>query len=118
MKKFIIFVFSIFFLYSFKPYDCSKEKRGFCSIKYKEVVKSQVGKVKGKIMCKMSDLKMSKMCQKVLYTEDQKIYEFCSCSKKNEEVEKLNDKEVEVTGKICFMKDGTTQIHSESIKVL
>lgn len=118
MKKYFILIFSFFFLFSFKPHDCSVEKGGVCSINYKEVLKSEVGKVKGKILCKMCDLKLGEKCQKVLYTEAQKIYEFCSCSKKNEEVEKLTDKEVEVTGKICTMKDGTIQVHSESIKVL
>lgn len=118
MKKYFILILSIFFLYSFKPYDCSGDKGGVCSINYKEVVKSEVGKVKGKILCKKYDLKMSQNCQKVLFTEDDKIYEFCSCSKKNKEIEEFAGKEVEIYGKICTMKDGTTQIHSESIKIL
>ncbi len=118
MKKYFILVLSLFMLYGFKPCEHSSGKDGVCSINFKDVVKTEEGTVKGKIVCKMCDLKKSDKCQKVLLTSEEKIYEFCTCSNKNKEVENLSGKNVEVKGKICHLKNGTIQIHSESIKII
>ena len=117
MKKYFILILSFLFLYSFKPDGCSG-KGGVCSLNFKEVVKSEEGTLKGKILCKRCDLNLSDKCQKVLSTEDEKIYEFCSCSQRNKDLENLEGKKVEVKGKICQLKDGTLLIHSESFKIL
>lgn len=117
MKKYIFLIFSIFFLYSFKPSDCSGKGR-VCSLNFKEVIKTEEGTLKGKILCKKCDLNLSNKCQSVLLTEDEKMYEFCSCSKKNKELEKLKGEKVEVKGKFCQTKDGSYLIHAENFKIL
>ena len=117
MKNYFILILFFLFFYSFKPYECSG-KAGVCSLNFKEVIKSEEGTLKGKILCKRCDLNLSDKCQKVFFTEDEKIYEFCSCSQKNKELEKLEGKKVEFKGKICQLKDGSFLIHSESFKIL
>lgn len=118
MRKYLFLIISILFLLSFKPSDCTGEKKGFCSINFKEVIKTEEGILRGKIVCKKCDLNQSDKCTNVLFTSDEKVYEFCTCSNKNKEIEKLSGKEIEVKGKICTLKDNTFQIHSESIKII
>ncbi len=117
MKKYFILIISFLLLYSFKPSDCSG-KGGVCSLNFKEVIKTEEGVLKGKILCKRCDLNLSNKCQSVLFTEDEKIYDFCSCSKKNKELEKLEGKNVKIKGKFCQLKDGSFQVHAESFEIL
>lgn len=118
MKKFYIFFPLFLFLFSFKPTDCSKGKGATCALNYKQVVKEEEKTIVGKIVCKKCDLNISEKCENVLYSSDNKIYEFCSCSKTNEELKNLEGKDVEVKGKVCTLKKGGYLLHAESFKVL
>lgn len=118
MKNIYILFPLFFFIFSFSPSDCSKEKGSVCALNYKQVVKEEEKTITGKIVCKKCDLNISEKCQKVLYSSDNKIYELCNCSQKNKEIEKIEGKELEIKGKVCQLKDGSFLIHSESYKVL
>ncbi|MEJ5167209.1 MAG: hypothetical protein WHV67_09310 [Thermoanaerobaculia bacterium] len=118
MKNFYIFFLLFLFLFSFKPADCSKGKGATCTLNYNQVVKEEEKTIVGKIVCKKCDLNISEKCENVLYSSDNKIYEFCSCSKINEEIKNLEGKDVEVKGKVCTLKKGGFLIHAESFKIL
>lgn len=114
MKKYFL-LFSIFlFLIPFTLFACGEG----CAMHGKEILKTEEGKVSGKIICAHCQLKQGEKCKAVLQTEDGKIFEICSDSLKDNKIDEHSRKKVEVFGKIAYPKEGNPVIHIKELKEL
>jgi len=83
-----------------------------CPVRGHEVVKeSKDITLSGTIACMHCDLHKASSCEKVLVTAGDKIFHFCPDSLGDVKIDKLQGKEVTVTGNIQELKDGDSIIH-------
>lgn len=112
MKKFYFLSAFVFLFISLSIFACGDKE---CPLKGKEVLKTEEGTVKGKVVCMHCDLHKAEKCEKVLVTADNKIFKFCPDSLKDIKLDDYKGKEIEVKGKISYTKDGDNVIHIEKI---
>jgi len=88
-----------------------------CPEKGHEVVKTVAdASLTGKIQCNHCDLHRADKCQKVLVTEDKKVYQFCPDTLKDVKLTELSGKQVQVKGTVKDLKDADSVIHVTSIQ--
>lgn len=114
MKNLYLFFLVFNFLFSLNIFSCGEG----CALHGKEILKSEEGVLKGKIVCMHCDLKKSDKCKPVLKTEDEKIFEICPDSLKDKKIDEHEGINVEVKAKIAYPKEGNPVIHIKELKEL
>lgn len=112
MKKYFLFFLVFIFVLPFYAMACGEG----CAMHGKEMLKYEEGTLKGKIICMHCQLKQGEKCKAVLQTEDGKIFEICPDSLKDKKIDEHSQKNVELTGKIGYAKEGNPVIHIKELK--
>lgn len=112
MKKYFLFFLVLIFLTPFILFSCGEG----CAMHGKEIIKTEEGKISGKIVCAHCQLKQGEKCKAVLQTEDGKIFEICPDSLKDKKIDEHSQKKVELFGKIVYPKEGNPFIHIKELK--